>query len=385
MANLNGPEPRDSSPPWSASLRLIGPLAAFKLFLLLLVYWSLILIPMPFNRESYHLNYHWPPDAPLTLQSAYETWDAQMYLTISGQGYEQVRLRNMHPLWPLVIHTVALVAGDRLTAALIAANLLSLAALILLHRLAMLKTDPASADAAVLLALAFPSAFFLSFPYSESLFLLLAVGLMLALRTDRPVWIWTLAALLPLTRAVGVVCAFPIVVDQCLKHRPIRGALLATGTLAGILLYFLIFQWVAGDPFAGLRATLETTRASTSNLLHPIGFIQQFFASGIELHGILNSAIDRAIFIMVLAALWPMIRRDPADAAYSIPAAIIPAMTQSMMSYSRYALVIFPVFIVGGRLLSPPRRRPWFCVLLAASFSLEIILLIRHVHWDWVG
>jgi hypothetical protein len=80
-----------------------------------------------------------------------------------------------------------------------------------------------------------------------------------------------------------------------------------------------------------------------------------------------------------------MARRDPVGAAYSLPAAIVPAMSLSMMAFTRYALVLFPVFIVGGRLLSSPRRKWWFCVVAAASLSLQILLLIRHVHWDWAA
>jgi len=375
--------------PWAASLRLIGPLAALKILTLLLVYCSLRLIPMPFNLESYRINYHWPPDEPLTIRSAYETWDAQRFLFVSQYGYAQTGSRGIFPLWPAVIHVATSVFGDPLTASLIAANLLSIAALILFHRLAALQTDLACADAALLLMLAFPSAFFLSLPYSESLFLLLVVGLFLALRAENSLWIWTLAALLPLARAVGVVCICPIIVHECLKRRPLRAALLATGTVAGILVYFLIFRVMTNDAFANLQTTFNSTRVMIVNPRHPLEFLLQFlrafFAPNIELHGISNSAIDRAMLILVLASLWPMGRRDLVGVAYCFPAAIVPAMSLSMMSFTRYALVLFPVFIIGGRLLSPPRRKWWFWLLAAASLSLQIILLIRHVHWDWVA
>jgi hypothetical protein len=106
----------------------------------------------------------------------------------------------------------------------------------------------------------------------------LAVGLFLALRADSAFWIWSLAALLPMARAVGVVCICPILVDQCLKRRPVRAAILGTGTLAGILAYLLVFKHITGDPFAGLRSTFDSTLASTDSLTHPLHFLRIFFA-----------------------------------------------------------------------------------------------------------
>jgi hypothetical protein len=385
MPATTGPAAPATPIPWAASLRLIGPLAAFKILTLLLVYCSLRLIPMPFNLESYRVNYHWPPDEPLTVRSAYETWDAQQFLFVSENGYVQKGSRGIFPLWPAVIHVADSVLGDPLAASLIAANLLSMAALILFHRLAALQAGIASADAALLLMLAFPSAFFLSLPYSESLFLLLVVGLFLALRAENGLGIWTLAALLPLARAVGVVCVCPIIVHECLKRRPLRAALLATGTMAGILVYFLIFRFMTGDAFANLHTTFSSTRASASNLVHPVQFVRVFFFQNIELHGISNSAVDRAVLILVLASLWPMARRDPVGAVYCFPGAIVPAMSLSMMSFTRYALVLFPVFIVGGGLLSPPRQKWWLYLVAATSLSLQILMLIRHAHWDWAA
>jgi len=208
------------------------------------------------------------------------------------------------------VHTVddCHLRGNALVASLIASNLSSLLALILLHRLAGLRSDLATADVTVLLALVFPSAFFTSLPYSESLFLLLAVGLFLAMQTDRPAWIWLTSALLRSPAPFGIVCLCPIVVDQLLKRRPRRAVLLATGPLAGVAAYLLIFKFTTGDATSGLHAAVSTTVASPAELLHPIHFLQLFLASNLEMHGIFNSAIDRAVFVVFLASLIPMTR-----------------------------------------------------------------------------
>jgi hypothetical protein len=96
---------------------------------------------MPFNLESYRLNFHWPPDAPINVAGAYQTWDAQHYLFISQYGYARVASRVFYPLWPAVIYVTTLLSGGGgLAASLLAANLSAIGAMILLHRHAVVVT-----------------------------------------------------------------------------------------------------------------------------------------------------------------------------------------------------------------------------------------------------
>jgi hypothetical protein len=382
------PAPSTSPIPWSASLRLIAPVAVFKILLLLLIYCSVSLIPNGFNIVNFNGNFHWPPDAQPTLATYFSTWDAQHYLYVSQHGYIPGSPEcAFYPLWPALIRAVTISAtANPLIPALVLGNLLSLAAVILLHRWAALECGLAVANVTLLLTLAYPSAFYLALPYSESLFLLLAVGLFLAMRTNRIGWIWTLAFFLPLARAVGFLCIFPIVTGPYLKRQTARAALLASAPCLGLACYFLIFYLFTGDALAGVHAQSQYgSHGSLLRLLAPGVFLANFFRTDIALTGFLNSGIDRAAFVLMIAALIPMSRRSEVDLAYTIPLGIVPAMTMYMWAFTRYALMLFPVFLIGAIILSPPRRRPWLWVILAFSFALQILLLIRHTRFNWVG
>ena len=105
------------------------------------------------------------------------TWDAQHYLFLATEGYQAgQRSITFFPLFPWLIRLTAALPGiGPLAAALLVANALSVAAIVLLHKLIEQRHPGIAADS-VLLLLAFPGALFFHFPYTESLFLFLAVA-----------------------------------------------------------------------------------------------------------------------------------------------------------------------------------------------------------------
>ena len=114
---------------------------------------------------------------PPTQATRLSTWDAQHYLFLATEGYHAgQRSITFFPLFPWLIRLTAALPGiGPLAAALLVANALSIAAILLLHRFLEQRHPGAGADS-VLLLLAFPGALFFHFPYTESLFLFLAVA-----------------------------------------------------------------------------------------------------------------------------------------------------------------------------------------------------------------
>ena len=85
-----------------------------------------------------------------------------------------------------------------------------LGALVLLYRLVSLELGRPIAQPALLLLAVFPAAVFFGAPYSESLFLLLAVGAFYAARTGRWAWAGAAAAGAAATRSSGVLLLLPL-------------------------------------------------------------------------------------------------------------------------------------------------------------------------------
>ena len=79
------------------------------------------------------------------------------------------------------------------------------------HQGTMIKVGAVAVLGTLLLLAVFPTAVFFGAPYSESVFLLLAVGAFYAARTDRWAWAGTCAAAAAATRSAGVLLMLPLV------------------------------------------------------------------------------------------------------------------------------------------------------------------------------
>ena len=149
------------------------------------------------------------PFSPLVdlLLAPSARWDAVWYLSIADGGYGDSSDKAkavFYPLYPLLAKVVGFVVGSSLIGGLLVSLGCFLAALVLLRKLAELELGARDGRATVLLVAFFPSAFFFSGIYSESLFLLLSVGALLAARTERWAWAGVAGALALVALWAGV-------------------------------------------------------------------------------------------------------------------------------------------------------------------------------------
>src|SRR5215218_5106009 len=180
-------------------------------------------------------------------------WDAVWYLRIADSGYGRSGPRAaFFPLCPLLIRAVATPFGASEGALLLAAYALSLAAfvaaLFLLHRLTELELGRRLARPTLLLLAVFPAAVYFGAPYSESLFLLLAVGAFYAARSGHWAWAGTCAGLASGTRSAGLLLLIPLAMLwwSSRPRRPRDGAWLLLAPL-GIAAYAAWLGLVEGD------------------------------------------------------------------------------------------------------------------------------------------
>jgi hypothetical protein len=196
-----------------------------------------------------------PVVASLTL------WDAEHYVGIAADGYD-VEVETFpeyafYPGYPAVMRAASLVTlGDVPLAGIMAANLAFAVALVALYALSIRYQPP---DRAILslwfLALAPPN-FVFAMAYSDSLFLLLAVGAFLAAESRHPWLTGVLVALSAVTRAPGILLCLPLFVliaqrDGVRSVRSWLPLLLAPLALAA---FFGYLWWLTGDPLAAVHA-----------------------------------------------------------------------------------------------------------------------------------
>ncbi len=377
-----------------ATTRLVLPLLAWKLLFFVLLFSSLRLLPDFFNLRSYVNNYaanHGAPplDMP-SLATRFQTWDAAHYLWIAEHGYAlEGPWASFYPLWPGLIRAGApLLGGSHLLAGLVLANLFSLLALLLLHDLLVRRYGSCEADLGLALMLAYPGTLFLCFPFSEALFLLLSVAVFALLQRERLGGAALLAGLLPLTRAVGLFAMAPLLVALWRRGQLKRRGWLALTPLAGFGVYLAVMALATGDPLAGFKSQQGfLARSSIGDMFSPLQFLSQLFTP-LELHGYLDSGIDRlmfAWFLLGLVLLALRARREAEWLVYALPLGLVPAMTVKFMAYTRYLVVVFPIFAISAVWLVRRDKGAWAWALVPALGFLQLLLLLRHFNHYWAG
>ncbi len=358
----------------------------------------------PILADSNVPPYHIRPDN-LLIDTFASRWDTGFYLSIVDEGYSNTGdpfpSTAFFPLMPILMRIVRGITGDSLISGLLVANLSLAAASILLYRLAADEFDEDVALRAVWYLLIFPTSFFGSAIYTESLFLLVCI---LALFLARRGFWWAagLAGYLAgLTRFVGLIIT-PMLVAEWFQQWRISGmqegkyrrstlhwtTLLTAGlTPLGTLTYMLYLKWKFNDPLAFLHASSAWARAPRSPLaligdlfITPaMGWKDALLAGALPLDNWLD-LIFVASFIGLGIVLC--VQRRWSEGLFVLLGATIPLGSGLLMSQRRYMWVLFPVFI----LLARWGRNAWLDRIILTFFLLGLGLFTAlFANWYWVG
>ena len=192
--------------------------------------------------------------------------DSQHYLNIAQNGYvatgDDRLLIVFFPLYPLLIRGVNFIIQNYLVSGLFVSNLCWVFAAYLLYELALMDTDKKGALRALKYLCILPASFLFSAPLSDSLFLLLSVACVYAVRKNLYPVAGIIGFLAAFTRLPGVLLVAPAcfeLVGTIIRERPMHGkdnrwrlgmvgnALSLLLIPAGLLLYFYINYRVTGS------------------------------------------------------------------------------------------------------------------------------------------
>ena len=305
-----------------------------------------------------------PPTGWATAVTGWESADALWYLRIASQGYAvDDGSGAFFPLYPLLVRGVGELTGGRwLLAAYVVSNVALVVALVLLHRLTARELSASMARKAVLYLCAFPTGFFLFAPYSESLFLALAIGTLYAARTRR----WALAAVLGLlaatARSPGFLLALPLAIEALLQYRASRrprvllqGAGAGLATVGGLIAYLGFWQSFGGDwrrPFELQKEGWGKVEALPWETLwagvKAAGQLPGTYPGGYYL-------VDLAVVVLVLATgAWVALRTRPTYGLHTWVGITLPLLLmwpgRPLLSLPRIYLVLFPTVWALARL-----------------------------------
>jgi len=361
-----------------------------KLFYAAIILLNLLWFPAAFRFDGFLGNFHWPANPPVSWKLMLQTWDANYYLFLSDSGYAPGHMANaMYPLWPLVIRAGKYLFFDSLASAIILSNVLSFAAFLIFYRFAEDRYGHDVAYRSLLLLIFFPGSLFYFFGYSESLFLFLTV-LCFALMEKRRYGAAALIAFLcPQVKAIGIFIIIPFFLylwrDWRLGRIPARLLGLLLLPILGYGTVFLLMYRFTGNALAGFEVQNQyLARVSVGRIFTPLRFASAFLSIGTA-HDFLHSPLDRIWFILVLAGLYRTWKLDVTLCLYALPIALIPAMSASMMSFTRYAAVIFPVFIGYGEYFEIQGRRKLYRFSLLLMAAVHAALVFNHINNYWAG
>jgi Gpi18-like mannosyltransferase len=324
-------------------------------------------------------------------------WDADWYRSIAESGYfwdPTTGVGNVpfFPLFPLLCRGLAFFRIPLSLAATLVSHACFAVSLVLFQRFQGLRLGPVSAQSQLLALLTFPWSFFLLAPYSESLFLALALAVFLAARRGR----WSLVAcfgfLAGLTRLFGLALVPPLLFlavraapdspsgHQDSRLKRILAALTPTMGFASFEswlafrfrdpLLFVHAQrqgWGRRPGWAGIQASLHAI----------VDNVRQYG----WLH--LGPAVDLLVLLLLIASVIHALRsRAFPNALYVGAGVILIATSGSLLSSGRYALVLFPVFAFLATIARKPAL--WFAYL-ALSSTLQAYLIVRFVNNLWVA
>jgi hypothetical protein len=386
----------------------------------------MLLWPVSQETEIFHSKrQHWTAAGQLSFDSHFTSWDAEHYLQLSERGYEaESPACAFYPLWPLLVrYSSILTGGSHVVAGMVLSNLISLAGLALFGRMVAKRLGESTARLAVAFLVLFPGALFFQFIYSESLFFFLLMLLWFGLEENRFRLAMVSAALLPLTRAVGILCLLPILLhlmiqsppawfvrwtgrsrwggwiarlfdwegnrvpsaDTGLASRSIAAPYwLLAAPLWGWTQYFLLMWNWTGNPFQGFEAQKHWGVQSMGNLIDLPKFVLGFFNST-TWHEFIGSVLDRCVFVFVLWWLPLIWRLDKVWFVWAVVLGIVPAISGTFCSYTRFASVVFPLFIAMAVFLGQPERKLPRLMVLAVFAVLHLTLLWRFVTYRWAG
>jgi hypothetical protein len=311
---------------------------------------------------------------PAALTQGLFAWDASFYRAIAEHGYDSLPKDALRffPLYPVLGRALGWVlTGHDAVALLVVANLSALAFAALLHRLAELETgDAALARRATWFAAVFPAAAVLVMGYAEALFMALAAGMFLALRTRRWVVAGVLGVLAGLCRPLGVVLVIPAAIEawrawgSAPPGERVRRVAAVAGPAVGLGIY-LVYAAFARDDFF-LPLTVQNRKSLRGGFVDPFTSVFHAFQHlangdrfGAGLHG-----VWAVVFVVLLVIL---VRRFPAS--YSVYAGVVLVLTltaRNLDSFERYAMSTFP-FLLGLAAATGPEEVERGALVVAAA------------------
>jgi hypothetical protein len=387
-ADQRTPPPAPQRRPWR-----VASLTALTVWLLGVLVQGAVSV-LAYLAQGKPLPQHW------SIAAQWLQWDAGHYVRIAVEGYGiGPGFPAFFPLYPVLIrYGDAVLPGNAVTSAWIIAHACALGALAVLHRLTEHEFGRRVAQRTTIYLAVFPVGFFMFAPYNTSLFLLLSIGALYAVRRGHWWLAGGLGALASATRLFGVLLAAAMAFEylrQCRAGQRRPGADLISIALVplGVAAYMAYCARVLGNPMAFSVAQDQWGRAYTvpggawwdavRHLFdHPVTHLSTVAA----LLDAGTYAVAVVLLLLCLVGPWKFRRDQLYLVVYSAATLLLLGATEvggsrPMQSAPRYILEATAVFLVLGRIgVKPLVDR----AVLAVGLALQVALATVYLSGTWL-
>lgn len=291
-----------------------------------------------------------PKPSMANVFSMWSNFDGAHYLNLAEFGYGYQRRTDadyaFFPVYPWATHTFNFF-GSYLTSGLFISHLSLIFALYFLYKLVALDFNTKIARSTIYLMLIFPTAFFFGSVYAESLFLLLAV-LSFYLARKNNFFLACVTATVASATGISGIFLWPALIyefwlfcgrdfRQCLTSSALSLALPPLGLLAFLRFQFLKTGTFFLFPVVGKLVLLHQVFFRYSKMLIFTDHLDPLFFT------IVLELVCATLILFVLIFSFKKIRFS--YWLFVLLSYLLPSFSGSFMSFPRYTIVLFPIFI----------------------------------------
>ncbi len=357
------------------------------------------------DKGCYKFNPH-----PLNFLEMHARWDSAWYFNIAYEGYKfqqnQQSNVNFFPLYPMLMKvghevlkpiTPDLILYYRfLLSGILISTVAFFLAIVLLYKLFLLDTDEKTSFLAIFLLLIFPTSYFFTAIYTESLFLLLAVSTFYFIRKNLFILAGLSGYFAALTRPVGILLLIPATIELILARKKLSQKKIMLNLFSltliplglGTFAYYL--NKTFGNPLVFIEAAKNWGRNPISSIIFPSDMLLSL-TKYIKAELNFSHASAANIFLemlffsfgLVLSIILLSKKERLSYGVWCLTLVLFPIISGVLVSQGRYTLVLFPIFLQLSKIA---RKHFLFSYLYSLISSLLLGLLTTlfvNGHWSF--
>lgn len=359
-----------------------------------------------FNKYNYRVNSHHYTVDPRSIDkdfsflSSLGQYDAQWYLKIAEVGYpsnpSKTNLKDksvmdgltyaFFPLYPLTLRTFNAIFKNIELSGFIFANFILILNFFSIYFVVKKFYSESLAIKTSFLLFFFPTSIFYRSYFAEGIFLFLLIWLSYFLISKKMYLSGIILGLLTVTKG-NFLFIYPYFVYLVYKLYKKEKSFLYKFFFAILFSVFPLFLWLifnyfkTGDPFYFIDIRKYWFPLGPIDTLL-LDFKLIFYFSFLDIHGFRFSQLD-IVFVFFFGAMLALSRRYLKKEMWwiSFSLFITPLLLNSTMSFSRYQIVSFPIFIF----LASRLNKKYFALTFVLFYSCLLLISLVFVNWYWIG